>query len=71
MISALSFHRRLAASRPRVDWVQVSDADLVLAARQGDRAGKEAFGEIVRRHQMAVCAVACSVSGRIGCEYRP
>jgi hypothetical protein len=67
MITALSIVRRLAGSAsPRVDWAEASDAALALAARSRDRTGKEAFVEIVRRHQTAVCAVACSVTGRIG-----
>ena len=44
----------------------LSDESLALAARARDRAAKEAFVEIVRRHQTAVCAVAYGVTGRIG-----
>ncbi len=67
MISALTIFRRLAVSRPRlVDWEKAGDAELALAARTQEREGKEAFVEIVRRHQNAVCAVAFSVTGRIG-----
>ncbi len=39
-----------------------SDADLVLAAAKGD---KQAFVEIVARHQAMVCAVALSIVGSI------
>lgn len=48
------------------DWELATDAELVRAAVVGDRDGKEAFVEIVRRHQTVVCAVAWSVAGRIG-----
>ncbi len=47
-------------------WAAAGDAELVLSARQQDRAGKEAFVEIVRRHQQAVAGVAYSITGRIG-----
>ncbi|MES2707662.1 MAG: sigma-70 family RNA polymerase sigma factor [Verrucomicrobiota bacterium] len=47
-------------------WELAADAALALAAAVPDRAGKEAFVEIVRRHQTAVGAVAWSVTGRIG-----
>lgn len=47
-------------------WELATDAELAMAAAVTDRAGKEAFVEIVRRHQTAVCAVAWSVTGRIG-----
>ncbi len=67
MISALSLFRRADSSRsPRVDWQTAPDEELALAARSHDRSGKEAFVEIVRRHQTTVCAVAFSVTGRIG-----
>src|SRR5436190_4274585 len=67
MISALSIFTRLTTSRPAcTDWSQATDEELALAARSHDRSGKEAFVEIVRRHQTPVCAVAFSVAGRIG-----
>ncbi|MES2707657.1 MAG: sigma-70 family RNA polymerase sigma factor [Verrucomicrobiota bacterium] len=47
-------------------WEGAGDAALALAAGTPDRAGREAFVEIVRRHQTAVCAVAWSVTGRVG-----
>lgn len=66
MMSALSIFRRFTPARsPRRDWVAASDAEVALAAREQGREGKEAFVEIVRRHQTAVCAVAFSVSGRM------
>jgi RNA polymerase sigma factor (sigma-70 family) len=60
------FHRRLPARTRRTDWTACSDVELVLAARTQDAEGKAAFVEIVRRHQTAVCAVAYSVTGRVG-----
>ncbi|HWB03979.1 MAG TPA: RNA polymerase sigma factor [Verrucomicrobiales bacterium] len=67
MVSALSTLRRVFASRPsRVDWQRACDTELVLAARRRDRAGKEAFVEIVRRYQTAVYAAAYSIAGRMG-----
>ncbi|MES2707660.1 MAG: sigma-70 family RNA polymerase sigma factor [Verrucomicrobiota bacterium] len=48
------------------DWKLAADADLARMAAMPDRAGREAFVEIVRRHQTAVCAVAWSVTGRVG-----
>jgi RNA polymerase sigma factor (sigma-70 family) len=44
----------------------LTDAALASAAAAQDQAGREAFVEIVRRHQNAVCAVAWSVTGRAG-----
>lgn len=65
MISVLSL--RFPGSRPRpVPWETATDAELAIAAKSRDRSGKEAFVEIVRRHQTAVCAVAYGVTGRIG-----
>ena len=67
MISARSLFRPLLPlRRPGRDWTAATDAELALAARDRARAGKDAFVEIVRRHQAAVSAVAYSVTGRIG-----
>ena len=67
MISALSIFRRYSSSRPRrAAGEDATDTELALAARVQDRDGKESFVEIVRRHQTAVCAVAYSITGRIG-----
>ena len=67
MISARSLFRPLLPlRRPGRDWTAATDAELALAARDRDRAGKDAFVEIVRRHQAAVSAVAYSVTRRIG-----
>jgi RNA polymerase sigma factor (sigma-70 family) len=67
MISVLPLLRRFTSSRPcPKQWEGASDVELALAARVQDRAGKEAFVEIVQRHQTAVAAVAYSVTGRIG-----
>ncbi|HWB04251.1 MAG TPA: sigma-70 family RNA polymerase sigma factor [Verrucomicrobiales bacterium] len=67
MISAVSIFRRFSSSRSaRTDWRSATDEELAIAARSHDRPGKEAFVEIVRRHQTPVCAVAFSVTGRIG-----
>src|ERR1041385_2847069 len=41
----------------------LSDADLVLAARRGD---KRAFVEIVARHQAMVCGIALGILGDFG-----
>jgi RNA polymerase sigma factor (sigma-70 family) len=66
-LPSVSIFRRVPASRPRrANWAAGSDMELALAARVQDKAGKEAFVEIVRRHQTAVCAVAYSVTGRVG-----
>jgi len=65
MISAMPFLRRFAPRPKPVEWGAASDTALALAARARDKAGKEAFVEIVRRHQTAVCAVAYGITGRI------
>ena len=41
----------------------LSDAELVLAARRGD---KRAFVEIVARHQAMVCGIALGILGDFG-----
>ncbi len=64
MISAVTFLRRFT-HRPPVAVERLSDTALALAARARDKAGKEAFVEIVRRHQTAVCAVAYGITGRM------
>ena len=67
MISARSIFRPLLPfRRTGKDWTVATDAALALAARDQDRAGKDAFVEIVRRHRAAVSAVAYSVTRRIG-----
>src|SRR6188472_3729462 len=66
MISVLPLLRRLNPRPRRESWEGATDVELALAARTQDRAGKQAFVEIVRRHQTAVAAVAFSVTGRIG-----
>lgn len=67
MITVLPSLRRLFPSHPRpASWEAATDAELAVAARIQDRAGKEAFVEIVRRHQTTVAAVAYGVTGRIG-----
>ncbi len=65
MISVLPFLRRFTSRTPAVPWEKMSVAELALAARGRDEEGKEAFVEIVRRHQNAVCAVACGITGQI------
>ncbi|MEZ5330383.1 MAG: sigma-70 family RNA polymerase sigma factor [Verrucomicrobiales bacterium] len=46
-------------------WDKLADDELAVAAKARDRAGKEAFIEIVRRHQSTVCAVIFGVAGRV------
>lgn len=65
MISTMPFLRRFASRPKPVDRGTASDAELALAARVQDRGGKEAFVEIVQRHQAAVCAVAYGITGRM------
>src|SRR5688500_8722970 len=65
MISAVSLFRRFASRTPAVPWEQATDTELALAARARNKPGKQAFVEIVRRHQAAVCAVAYGITGRI------
>jgi RNA polymerase sigma factor (sigma-70 family) len=65
MISALPFLRRFSSRPLTVPLPEASDAEVALAARARDKAGKEAFVEIVRRHQTAVCAVAYGITGRM------
>jgi RNA polymerase sigma factor (sigma-70 family) len=65
MISTMPFLRRFAPRPKPVEWGAASDTALALAARTQNKAGKEAFVEIVRRHQTAVCAVAYGITGRI------
>src|SRR5438034_11394463 len=47
-------------SRGQSELLSISDAELVRAARQGD---KPAFVEIVARHQAMVCGIALGVLG--------